>query len=77
MVPSTRVAEFLQPLRGAGVVDPADDVQAAGDLVVVIAPRGDDLGDRQVDQLHGDGGGADINGNGVSAGGWCRRVRCR
>ena len=58
-------AQFLQALRGAGVVDPADHVQAAGDLVVVVALRRDDLGDRQVDQLHGDRRGADVNGDGI------------
>ena len=58
-------AKFLQSLRAARVIDPADHVQAASDLVVVVAASRDDLGHRQVDQLHRDGRGADVHRDGI------------
>ena len=64
----------LQPVLALGVDDAADDVVAAGDLLVVGARRVDDAAGGEVDQVGDDRGGAEVHGEAHARLGEGRRV---
>ena len=70
-----RALQLLQPLLLLAEDDAGDDVVPVTHLGVVIRPGADDLAGGQVQDLDPDGGGADVNGDGIVALRWCRRAR--
>ena len=69
-----QVAKLLAPLGEFGVIDPADDVQAARDLAIVFGGRAQDMVARQVGQVDGAGGRSDVDGQAEGAGGGIPRL---
>ena len=70
-----RALQLLQPLVFLAEDHAGDDVVPVTHLGVVIRPGADDLAGGQVQDLDPDGGGADVNGDGIVARDWYRRAR--